>query len=181
MLVGCLFADGSVDVIFAMHVVHHIAQPRPFLAELQRVLKPGGALVAVEPFWSPMARLLYTYAHPEAFDRSAETWEFESSGAMSSNQAMTYLFLEARPLDLHKRVPRPRNNPFAAVRGTILRANWRNLETKNAPGRLARQIMGCRAPFSVVASVVCAAPSLSTAPVTALIQCHSCTALPFPK
>ncbi len=88
------FSDRSVDVIFAMHVLHHIAAPRLFLAELERVLKPGGALVAIEPFWSPLARLLFTYAHPEPFDRSAQTWEFDSSGAMSSNQAMSYLLLE---------------------------------------------------------------------------------------
>ena len=88
------FPNGSIDVIFAMHVAHHIARPRLFLAELERVLKPGGALVAVEPFWSPVARLLYTHAHPEPFDPSAPTWEFESSGAMSSNQAMSYLLLE---------------------------------------------------------------------------------------
>ena len=43
------FSDRSVDVIFAMHVLHHIAAPRLFLAELERVLKPGGPLLPLSP------------------------------------------------------------------------------------------------------------------------------------
>jgi SAM-dependent methyltransferase len=88
------FADASVDVIFAMHVIHHIPQIRRFFAELERVLSPGGVLVAVEPYWSPMAKLMYKHMHPEPFDERAATWEFTSQGAMSSNQAMSYLVLE---------------------------------------------------------------------------------------
>ena len=39
-------ADNSVDVIFAGNVVEHLPiSPRPFMADLKRVLKPGGYLV----------------------------------------------------------------------------------------------------------------------------------------
>lgn len=88
------FRDASVDVIYGMHVIHHIPRIRRFFAELERVLTPGGALVAVEPYWSPMAKVMYKRFHPEPFDERAATWEFESTDPMSSNQAMSYLLLE---------------------------------------------------------------------------------------
>ena len=88
------FRDESVDAVLAMHVIHHIPRIRLFFAELERVLRPGGALVAVEPYWSPMAKLMYKHMHPEPFDEHADRWEFESTGPMMSNQAMSYLLLE---------------------------------------------------------------------------------------
>jgi SAM-dependent methyltransferase len=88
------FRDASVDAVLAMHVIHHIPRIRLFLAELERVLRPGGALIAVEPYWSPAAKLLYKHMHPEPFDEHADRWEFESTGPMASNQAMSYLLLE---------------------------------------------------------------------------------------
>lgn len=87
------FEDASVDVVFAMHVLHHVPDVRRFLHELERCLVDGGGLVAVEPYWSPVARLLYTRFHPEPFDLDAQGWEFESSGPFSSNQALSHLLL----------------------------------------------------------------------------------------
>ncbi len=40
------FADNSFDVVLAAHVLEHMATPKRTLAELHRVLKPGGVLVA---------------------------------------------------------------------------------------------------------------------------------------
>ena len=88
------FRDASVDVVLAMHVIHHVPRIRLFFAELVRMLRPGGALIAVEPYWSPVAKLLYKHMHPEPFDEHADRWEFESAGPMASNQAMSYLLLE---------------------------------------------------------------------------------------
>jgi ubiquinone/menaquinone biosynthesis C-methylase UbiE len=39
---------GSVDLIFACHLLHELEDPAAFLAELRRVLRPGGRLAAVE-------------------------------------------------------------------------------------------------------------------------------------
>jgi SAM-dependent methyltransferase len=89
------FRDQSVDVVYGMHVIHHIPRIRRFIAELERVLTPGGALVVVEPYWSPVAKVMYKRFHPEPFDEHAATWEFESTGdPMMSNQAMSYLLLQ---------------------------------------------------------------------------------------
>jgi SAM-dependent methyltransferase len=84
----------SVDVLYGMHVMHHIPRIRSFFHELERLLSPSGVFVAVEPYWSPFARLMYKHAHPEPFDEHARTWEFTSSGPMSSNQALSFLCLE---------------------------------------------------------------------------------------
>src|SRR5690606_26579542 len=38
------FADGSCDIVIAMHMLYHVADQEKALAELHRVLKPGGTL-----------------------------------------------------------------------------------------------------------------------------------------
>jgi SAM-dependent methyltransferase len=52
------FPDNSFDVVVMWHVLEHVSDPRPTLAEVSRILRPGGIfLVAVPDFGSPEARL----------------------------------------------------------------------------------------------------------------------------
>ncbi len=48
-LASARFADGSFDLITARHVIEHIPEPKLFMAELARVLRPGGQLVIETP------------------------------------------------------------------------------------------------------------------------------------
>ena len=52
------FPENSFDVVVMWHVLEHISDPRPMVAEVARILRPGGIfLVAVPNFGSPEARL----------------------------------------------------------------------------------------------------------------------------
>jgi len=42
---GLDFDDASFDAVFSNTILHHIADPVPFLVEARRVLRPGGALL----------------------------------------------------------------------------------------------------------------------------------------
>ena len=42
------FADGSVRALFLLNVLHHLPDAGAFLAEAQRVLKPGGLLLVTD-------------------------------------------------------------------------------------------------------------------------------------
>src|SRR5262249_53541937 len=43
---GIGFADGSFDLILSGGLLEHFEDPRPALAEMVRILKPGGAIFA---------------------------------------------------------------------------------------------------------------------------------------
>jgi SAM-dependent methyltransferase len=43
------FADASVDLLHCEHVLEHLADPAALMAEVTRVLKPGGRFVFVTP------------------------------------------------------------------------------------------------------------------------------------
>jgi SAM-dependent methyltransferase len=46
------FDDGTVDGVAAYHVLDHLSNPIAVLAEIQRVLKPGGWFVNVVPHYA---------------------------------------------------------------------------------------------------------------------------------
>ncbi len=41
-------ADATVGLVWCVHVLHHLREPAQVLAEVRRVLRPGGALVLAE-------------------------------------------------------------------------------------------------------------------------------------
>jgi 2-polyprenyl-3-methyl-5-hydroxy-6-metoxy-1,4-benzoquinol methylase len=50
------FPDASFDLITVRHVIEHIPEPHPFMAELSRILKPGGLLVIETPNGDALGR-----------------------------------------------------------------------------------------------------------------------------
>ncbi len=68
--------DGSVDMIFCHQLIHHIASQEAGLAELYRVLKPGGFLLLSEsckPFIYSWA-VRWFFRHPMHVQRTAEEY-----------------------------------------------------------------------------------------------------------
>jgi hypothetical protein len=66
---------------------------RAFLSEAARVLVPGGCVVALEPYWGPLAGTIYRYAHPEPFEPDAPEWGVSGDDRWHSNQALAYILL----------------------------------------------------------------------------------------
>lgn len=87
------FPDSSLRAILVKDVLHHMRDVRAFIGEAARTLVPGGAVVALEPYWGLLARTVYTHMHPEPFEPRAETWGVEGDDRWHSNQALAYILL----------------------------------------------------------------------------------------
>src|SRR2546421_8756676 len=48
---GLPFGDGTVDVVFAIHVLEHLPDFLPLIDDCHRVLRPGGMLHLMSPWW----------------------------------------------------------------------------------------------------------------------------------
>lgn len=61
-------ANESMDVIALTNVLHHLKDPIDFLNKAASKLKPGGKLIATEPYFSTLSNLIFTYLHHEPVD-----------------------------------------------------------------------------------------------------------------
>lgn len=43
------FSSGSFDVVFSSHTIEHLNDPRPWIREIGRILRPGGFFICITP------------------------------------------------------------------------------------------------------------------------------------
>ena len=73
------FPDEHFDVVYAQSVLHHFKNKAVMLQELQRLLKPGGVVIAIDPLMTePLNRIARTLYRPFQSDRAWE-WPFSYS------------------------------------------------------------------------------------------------------
>ena len=85
--------DKSLDVITLTNVLHHLKSPIAFLDCAAGKLKPGGKVIATEPFFSVLSTVIFKYLHHEPVDfRISEPELSEVRGPLASaNIALPWL------------------------------------------------------------------------------------------
>jgi SAM-dependent methyltransferase len=85
-------SDASVRAIVMTNVLHHLARPRRFFAEAARCVRPGGAIVMIEPWVTAWGKWVYTHLHHEPFIPDSVRWEFPQTGPLSgANGALPWI------------------------------------------------------------------------------------------
>lgn len=85
------FKNESVDRFFMLNVLHHIHDNRLFFKEVDRCLKKGGKLIAIEPANTLWGRFYYQHFHHEDFN-SQLGWMLKSYGPLSdANNALPWI------------------------------------------------------------------------------------------
>jgi SAM-dependent methyltransferase len=65
-------ADASLDIITMTNVLHHLHNPVDFMDKAAKKIKPGGWIIAIEPYFSHISRLIYKLLHHEPSDFTIE-------------------------------------------------------------------------------------------------------------
>jgi ubiquinone/menaquinone biosynthesis C-methylase UbiE len=68
---GLAYPDASFDAVFSNTILHHIPDPRPFLAEAYRVLRRGGAFLVRDLFRPPTPERAIELVRLHAADANA--------------------------------------------------------------------------------------------------------------
>lgn len=69
------FSAATFDAIAAVDLVHHLARPADFFEEARRILRPGGRVVAVEPWVTPFSFPVYRWLHQEGCRPRLQPWQ----------------------------------------------------------------------------------------------------------
>jgi SAM-dependent methyltransferase len=160
------FATESFANVIMIDVLHHIEYPVRALAEILRVLQPGGRLIFCEPAITPLSGIFYRLFHHEPVDMSAAPLRdgpiSVDKNPFHSNQAIPTLLvgtyrqalatklptLELQDLDYFSFLAYPLSGGFRSwsaltpsIAAWLLRAEWR-----------LRRILGPVAAFRLLAA-----------------------------
>jgi len=68
-------ATASLDAVVGLDVLHHLGRPASFFDEAARTLRPGGRLVLVEPWITPLSWVVYRFFHQEECRVGVDPWD----------------------------------------------------------------------------------------------------------
>lgn len=95
------FEDNSISGLFMVDTFHHLPDAKVFLSEANRVLKPNGKLIMVEPANSFFGRLIYKNLHHEPFNPLG-SWQIPESGPMTGANGAAPWIVFVRDKNLFK-------------------------------------------------------------------------------
>ena len=90
------FKDGSLSNILLFDVLHHLSNPVGFFKEAERVLKPKGRILLIEPFVSLVSFFIYQFGHSEGMNWRTNPFKDRCSkdkNPLQGNQAIPSLML----------------------------------------------------------------------------------------
>ena len=92
------FRDESLDNIVLFDVLHHLVEPACFFFEAERVLRPKGKIILMEPYISWASFFIYQFLHSEGMVWDTDPFQKRSSARkknpFSGNQAIPTLIFE---------------------------------------------------------------------------------------
>jgi SAM-dependent methyltransferase len=91
---GCRlpFNDSSLRAVVMVDVFHHLPDVGSFLEESARCVKPGGAVIMIEPWMTAFSRPVYRYLHHEPVDQEIKGWRLPAGGPLSNaNSALPWI------------------------------------------------------------------------------------------
>lgn len=138
------FVDGFFDAVVMTDVIEHVLDVRPFIAEVARILRPGGVVAVTTP--DPLAlscRLLrkhwphYKLEHllyftPEALSLLMAPVGFRRQRLMAATKTLTFSYLERQM----RTYPVPVITPLVALLAQMLPKKVRHLNFKIPSGEL---------------------------------------------
>jgi SAM-dependent methyltransferase len=80
--IGDAFDAGSFDAIAGFNVFHHLPDVAGFLRGASRVLRPGGRIALVEPWFTPVGQWFYRVLHSEPSILDADDWGIAGKGRL---------------------------------------------------------------------------------------------------
>jgi SAM-dependent methyltransferase len=88
------FEEDEVSAILMIDTFHHIPDSGLFLQEVNRILKPGGKMIMIEPAASSWGKFIYKNFHHEPFEIDGD-WTIPSSGPLTgANGALPWIVFE---------------------------------------------------------------------------------------
>jgi SAM-dependent methyltransferase len=103
-----LWEDGTVGNLVLVDVFHHLPRPARFLDEAARVLEPGGRVLILDPYCSPLSTIAYKRFHHERTDLDAAPFDEDPAVAaapLESNQARATLVFFRHVHEFRRRWP----------------------------------------------------------------------------
>jgi SAM-dependent methyltransferase len=99
--------DASVRVLYGQNCFHHFPDPHRFLAEAERVVAPGGGVVLIEPYYGPLASVVFRRLFAsEGFDKQMRGWQTSATGPMvGANQALSYVVFKRDRARFEREMP----------------------------------------------------------------------------
>ncbi|MBN2192584.1 MAG: methyltransferase domain-containing protein [Polyangiaceae bacterium] len=92
------FEAGSLDAIAAFDVFHHLPDAEGFLRGAEFALRPGGRVVMIEPWFTPLGQWFYRVLHHEPSVLDPNDWTLRGEGRLggANSRLPTSVFGDGR-------------------------------------------------------------------------------------